>query len=98
MSSKIEMSTSVEQLVGQISKNPELQQQFQKAGSVDEVITIAKGLGYDLEASDVMAYQQQNITTLSDDDLEKVAGGSGGCYADAKTKATTVYPTKDCYD
>ncbi len=91
------MNESIQELLKQVSENPGLREKLKQADSVDTIIAIAKDQGYSIDASDVINYQSQNDVTLSDADLEKVAGGAAGCYADAQTKATTMYATKDCY-
>lgn len=92
------MSPAFEQLVSQVSANPDLREKFKQANSIDDILVIAKDLGYSIEASDVIGYQSQNDATLSDADLENVAGGAGGgCYADAQTMPSTMYATKNCY-
>jgi predicted ribosomally synthesized peptide with nif11-like leader len=91
------MNESIQELLKQASENPGLREKLKQADSVDTIIAIAKDQGYSIDASDVINYQSQNDVTLSDADLEKVAGGAG-CYADAQTKQTTMYATKNCYN
>lgn len=92
------MNPVLEQLLNKVSENPDLREKFKQAAGIDDIIGIAKDLGYSINASDVIDYQNQNEATLSDADLENVAGGAGGgCYADAQTRPSTMYATKDCY-
>jgi predicted ribosomally synthesized peptide with nif11-like leader len=92
------MNPSFEQLLNKVSENPDLREKFKQANGIDDIIAIAKDLGCSIEASDLIQYQKQNSATLSDAELESVAGGAGGgCFADAQTMPTTMYATKNCY-
>ena len=91
------MNESIQELLKRVSEDSDLREKLKQADSVDTIIAIAKDQGCSIDASDVINYQSQNDVTLSDADLEKVAGGAGNCFADVQTQPTTMYPTKNCY-
>lgn len=69
----------VKKFIERVGDDPELTEKVKSAGTdVDEVIRLGKENGFDFTAEDMKAaYEEisQSGTELSDEDLEKVAGG-----------------------
>ena len=61
-----------------ITTDEEFARRLGSASSPDERLKMANDAGYDLSASDLSAIKTAlNVEELSDEDLEKVAGGIG---------------------
>ena len=70
---------SEEQLAALLAKLKEdagLQQKLQGAADLDAAVAVAKEAGFDVSKADLLEYQAQQTLELSDEDLEKVAGGN----------------------
>ena len=80
-----------------ITTDEEFARRLGSASSPDERLKMAKDAGYDLSASDLSAIKTAlSVEELSDEDLEKVAGGIGAsasvgaATATAATAAVTI--------
>ena len=80
---------SEEQLTALLAKLKEdagLQEKLKGAAVLDAAVALAKEAGFDVSKAYLLEYQAQQTLELSDEDLEKVAGGLweisisyGGC-------------------
>ena len=80
---------SAEQLkafVEAVQADEGLQEPLKGAADLDAAVAVAKEAGFDVSKADLLEYQAQQTLELSDEDLEKVAGGLweisisyGGC-------------------
>jgi predicted ribosomally synthesized peptide with nif11-like leader len=69
---------SEEQLTALLAKLMEdagLQEKLKGAADLDAAVAIAKDAGFDVSKADWLRYQANQTLELSDDDLEKLAGG-----------------------
>lgn len=58
--------------------NKDLQEQIVEAGSdVDKIVSIANNAGFSFTKEELLQFSEEAKSQLSDDDLDKVAGGSG---------------------
>ena len=74
-----------------ITTDEEFARRLGSASSPDERLKIANDAGYDLSASDLSAIKTAlNVEELSDEDLEKVAGGIGATSVATAAVATAV--------
>ncbi len=80
-----------------ITTDEEFARRLGSASSPDERLKMANDAGYDLSASDLSAIKRAlSVEELSDEDLEKVAGGIGAsasvgaATATAATAAVTI--------
>ena len=53
-----------------------LQETLKGAADLDAAVAVAKEAGFDVSKADLLEYQAQQTLELSDEELEKVAGGS----------------------
>jgi predicted ribosomally synthesized peptide with nif11-like leader len=53
-----------------------LQEKLKGARDADAAVAVAKEAGFDVSKADLLEYQAQQTLELSDEDLEKVAGGN----------------------
>jgi predicted ribosomally synthesized peptide with nif11-like leader len=58
-----------------LKANAELQEKLKGAADLDAAAAIAKEAGFDVRHADWLRYQAKQTAELSDDELEKVAGG-----------------------
>ena len=73
-------------LLAKLKDDAGLQEKLQGAADLDAAVAVAKEAGFDVSKADLLEYQAQQTLELSDEDLEKVAGGLweisisyGGC-------------------
>ena len=64
-------------LLAKLKDDTGLQEKLKGAADLDAVLAIAKDAGFDVSKADWLKYQAQRSLELSDEDLEKVAGGGG---------------------
>ena len=64
-------------LLAKLKDDEGLQEKLKGASDLDAVLVIAKEAGFDVSKADWLKYQAQRTLELSDEDLEKVAGGGG---------------------
>ena len=72
---------SEEQLAALLAKLKEdagLQEKLQGAADLDAAVSLVKEAGFDVSRADWLKYQAQKTLELSDEELERVAGGDGG--------------------
>ena len=75
---------SEEQLAALLAKLKEdagLQEKLKGASDLDAVLVIAKEAGFDVSKADWLRYQAQQTIELSDEELERVAGGEAAWEA-----------------
>ena len=97
---------SEEQLTALLAKLKEdagLQEKLKGAADLDAAVALAKEAGFDVSKADWLKYQAKQTIELSDEELEGVAGGGGGCrdtsYALKATTGCLVDATLGrCYD
>lgn len=59
-----------------VKNNPEMQAEFKGTGTdMDAFVSKAQEKGYDFDAADVKAHAAEKRGQLSDEELDKVAGG-----------------------
>jgi predicted ribosomally synthesized peptide with nif11-like leader len=67
-------------LLAKLKDDAELRQRLKGAADLDAAVAMAKEAGFDVSKADCLKYQAtQTEGVLSDDDLEKVAGGFRRC-------------------
>jgi predicted ribosomally synthesized peptide with nif11-like leader len=60
-----------------VEGDPSLEETLKGAADLDAAVAVAKDAGFDVSKADLLEYQSQQTLELSDEDLEKVAGGGG---------------------
>lgn len=66
----------IERFVKDVKTNPALQADVKKAGSDQQAfVTLAKSKGYDFTLDELKKHAEQKKGELSQEDLDKVAGG-----------------------
>jgi len=82
----------IERFVSDLKSNPELLAKVQEgAAGVGSVVQIAKDSGYDISPDEAKEYiQEQAGKSLSDDQLDAVAGGKGGSSTSTVTQVAAV--------
>ena len=73
--------------IAKVQADTSLQEQLKAEGA--DVVAIAKAAGFSITTEDLKIHRQ----TLSDDELERVAGGE----RTGPVTATFVGPTQNCY-
>ena len=58
-----------------VKADASLQETLKGAADLDAAVAVAKEAGFDVSKADLLEYQAQREGQLSDEDLEKVAGG-----------------------
>ena len=58
-----------------VKADASLQETLKGAADLDAAVAVAKEAGFDVSKADLLEYQAQQTLELSDEDLEKVAGG-----------------------
>ena len=65
-------------LLAKLKDDEGLQEKLKDAADLDAVLAIAKSAGFDISKAAWLRYQAtQTLKTLSDEELENVAGGQG---------------------
>ena len=64
-------------LLAKLKDDEGLQEKLKGASDLDAVLAIAKDAGFDISKADWLRYQAQQTIELSDEELERVAGGRG---------------------
>lgn len=60
-----------------VKADPKLQEELKKSGTSEKaVVDIAKAKGYDFSVEELKAYAEAKKGELSEEDLQKVAGGA----------------------
>ena len=74
--------SEVERFSKDVQADTKLQEELKKAGTDEKaVVSIAKARGYDFSAEDLKAYAESKKGELSEEDLQKVAGGTNNVCA-----------------
>jgi len=71
---------SEEQLTALLAKLKEdagLQEKLKGAGDLDAAVALAREAGFDVSKADWLKYQANQTLELSDEELERVSGGTG---------------------
>jgi predicted ribosomally synthesized peptide with nif11-like leader len=63
-------------LLAKLKDDAGLQEKLKGAADLDAVLAIATEAGFDVSKADWLRYQANQTLELSDEELEKVAGGS----------------------
>lgn len=73
-------------LLAKLKQDAGLKQRLQGAEDLDAVVKLAKEAGFDVGKADWLRYQAKQALEMSDEELERVAGGKGGQgkYSDNK--------------
>ena len=66
-------------LLAKLKDDAGLQEKLKGASDLDAVLVIAKDAGFDISKAAWLRYQAKQTIELSDEELEGIAGGSGGC-------------------
>jgi len=61
-----------------------LQEKLKGAADLDAAVAIAKEAGFDVSKADWLRYQARHTLELSEEELERVAGGGGECASMVK--------------
>ena len=71
-------------LLAKLKDDAGLQEKLKGAEDLDAALAIAKDAGFDISKADWLRYQANQTLELSDEDLERVAGGrrNDGGWAD----------------
>lgn len=85
----------IEKFVSDLKSNPDLLDQVrQGAGGLQSVVDLAKSKGYDVNLDEAKAYiHDQAGQTLSDDQLDAVAGGKGHHHSTSVASIQSVVTT-----
>jgi len=62
-------------LLAKLKDDAGLQEKLKGAADLDAVMAIAKDAGFDVSKADLLRHQANQTLELSDEELEKVAGG-----------------------
>ena len=63
-------------LLAKIKENAGLQEKLKGAADLDAAVALAKEAGFDISKADWLKYQAEQPFELSEEELERVAGGS----------------------
>ena len=72
-------------LLAKLKEDTGLHERLKGALDLDTAVAIAKDAGFDVSKADCLKYQAKQTLELSDDDLDRVAGGhatDGPCGTD----------------
>ena len=76
-------------LLAKLKEDAGLREKLQGAGDLDAAVALANEAGFDVSKADWLKYQAKQTLELSDEDLERVAGGGVTigmyCYSVAGT-------------
>ena len=64
-------------LIAKLKDDEGLQEKLKGAAELDAVLAIAKDAGFDINKAAWLRYQAKQTIELSDEELERVAGGFG---------------------
>ena len=62
-------------LLAKLNDDAELREKLRGAAGLDAAVAMAKEAGFDVSKADWLRYQARQTLELSDDELERVAGG-----------------------
>jgi predicted ribosomally synthesized peptide with nif11-like leader len=62
-------------LLAKLKNDAELQEKLKGAGDLDTALAMAKDAGFDVSKADWLKFQAKQTLSLSDEELEVVAGG-----------------------
>ena len=65
----------IENFIASVRVDRNLQEQIKSAPDIDATVKIAKAAGFDITAVGLIRFQAKATAELTDDELEKVAGG-----------------------
>ena len=64
-------------LLAKLKDDAGLREKLQGVGDLDGAVALAKEAGFDVSKADWLRFQAKRTLELSDEELEKVAGGGG---------------------
>ena len=67
-------------LLGKLKDDAGLREKLKGAADLDAAVAMAQEAGFDVSKSDWLRYQAKQTLELSDEELDRVAGGSSGDY------------------
>jgi len=62
-------------LLAKLNEDAGLREKLQGAGDLEAALTLAKEAGFDVSKADWLKYQAKQTLELSDEELDRVAGG-----------------------
>ena len=65
-------------LLAKLKDDGGLQEKLKVAADLDSAVALAKEAGFDISKADWIKYQAEQTLELSDEELERVAGGKKG--------------------
>ena len=65
-------------LLANLKEDAALMEKLQGAGDLDAAAAFAQEAGFDVSNADLLKYQENQTLSLSDQELEDVAGGAAG--------------------
>ena len=65
-------------LLAKLKEDASLREKFQSAADLDAVVAQAREVGFDVSKADWLRYQAKQTLEMSDEELERIAGGKGG--------------------
>ncbi len=78
--------SEMDRLANAVRADKGLQEEVKKASTSNEaLVAFAKSKGYDVNLNEMIAYIEQRKATLSEEDLDKVAGGKKKSTANVQT-------------
>ena len=88
-------------LLAKLKADAGLQAKLKGAADLDAAVAMAKEAGFDVSKGDWLRYQAQQTLSLSDEELEGMAGGAqtdwSGCYPEANwTWVASTCPAHQC--
>jgi len=69
--------SQIQALLAEVQSNADLRSKLESAASLDAAEAIARDAGFAVSKAEWLAYQNQDIQELGDEQLEGVAGGFG---------------------
>jgi predicted ribosomally synthesized peptide with nif11-like leader len=71
-------------LLAKLKDDAGLREKLQGTADLDAALALAKEAGFDVSKTEWLKAQARQTLELSDEELENVAGGTGGCYSEEK--------------
>jgi predicted ribosomally synthesized peptide with nif11-like leader len=80
-------------LLAKLKDDAGLQEKLKGAADLDAVLAIAKDAGFDVSKAAWLRYQANQTLELSDEELERVAGGTLSTWGGWETRVCCIYIT-----
>lgn len=82
---------AIERFAGAVRADKALQEELKKAASSNEaLVEFARGHGYEVNLDELVAYIEKRKATLSEQDLDKVAGGKSHTHTHTQAEVTAA--------